>query len=103
MDSTDWCLCCYEHDIRYWQGGTERERAQADSIFKQCILEKTGNRQLAELMYRGVRLGGSPAFPTWYRWGYGWNYRRGYKALTPAEKKEVRLQLQNKKNTNVCH
>ncbi len=106
IDSTDWCLCCYEHDLRYWQGGTEQERAQADSIFKQCILEKTGNRQLAEVMYRGVRLGGSPSFPTWYCWGYGWDYRRGYKALTPAEKKEVRLQFQKKqtkKNTNVCH
>ncbi len=106
MDSTDWCNCCFEHDIRYWQGGTERERAQADSIFKQCILEKTGKIKLAELMYRGVRLGGSPYFPTWYRWGYGWNYNRGYKALNKSEKKEVYLQLQkdlNKKNTKVCH
>ncbi len=99
-------MCCFEHDLSYWQGGTEQNRAQADSVFKQCILKKTGSKKLAELMYQGVRLGGSPWFPTWYRWGYGWKYRRGYKALTEAEKKEVRKQLQiyfNRKNRLTPH
>ncbi|MCH7505772.1 MAG: hypothetical protein IID60_00515 [Proteobacteria bacterium] len=42
---------------------------------------------LATLMYEGVRLGGSPYFYTWYRWGYGWDYDRKYQALTPGERK----------------
>jgi hypothetical protein len=81
----DWCECCLEHDKAYWRGGTREERRAADHSFKECILEKTNNKVLAELMYDGVRLGGSPYFPTWYRWGYGWDYGRGYKALSPEE------------------
>lgn len=38
-------------------------------------------------MRAGVGLGGSPYFPTDFRWGYGWSYVRGYKALTDEEKK----------------
>ena len=92
-NNEDWCECCVEHDKFYWQGGTEEERAQADSIFKACILAKTQDSALAEMMYVGVRLGGSPYFPTWYRWGYGWNYSRGYAPLTTEEKEMVQKML----------
>jgi hypothetical protein len=44
-------------------------------------------------MYRGVRAGGTPYLPTPYRWGYGWRYLRGYKALTEAEKLLVAKRL----------
>ncbi len=89
IDSTTWCECCFEHDIAYWHGGTREERKSADLKFKNCILKKTNDQRLAELMYNGVRLGGSPYFPTLYRWGYGWTYSRGYKPLSPEEKKLV--------------
>ena len=36
-------------------------------------------------MYQAVRVGGSPHFPTWYRWGYGWPTGRGYKKLSEQE------------------
>ena len=36
-------------------------------------------------MYLGVRMGGSPYFKNWYRWGYGWSYQRKYQALTEEE------------------
>ncbi|MBN1407854.1 MAG: hypothetical protein JW956_08700 [Calditrichaceae bacterium] len=92
-NNEDWCECCVEHDKAYWRGGTDEERAQADSLFKVCILVKTQDEPLAEMMYLGVRLGGSPYFPTWYRWGYGWNYQRGYAPLTKEEKKIVQKLL----------
>lgn len=81
----DWCACCFEHDLVYWRGGTYDERAAADARLKSCVLEKTGNAALASLMYEGVRIGGSPYFYNWYRWGYGWGYDRKYQALTPEE------------------
>ena len=90
----DWYECCYEHDLAYWRGGTEEEREKADRILRDCIIKKTNNFHLAELMYKGVRIGGSPYFPTWYRWGYGWNYMRGYKTFTQEEKKLIQIRLQ---------
>jgi len=81
----DWCECCFEHDMKYWRGGTEKERLQADSELMECIFEKTGDENLAKLMYHGVRFGGSPYFYNWYRWGYGWSYDRKYRALNEVE------------------
>lgn len=86
INADDWCQCCLQHDIAYWQGGTEDERLAADEALRDCVLERTGDAQLAEAMYLGVRMGGSPYFKNWYRWGYGWNYERKYQALTEKEK-----------------
>ncbi|MEX0329829.1 MAG: hypothetical protein AB3N64_00265 [Puniceicoccaceae bacterium] len=90
----DWCDCCFEHDIAYWMGGTEEERLAADIALRECVLEKTGNADLADLMYEGVRLGGSPYFYNWYRWGYGWSYDRKYQALTDTERELAETKLQ---------
>ena len=89
INSDDWCDCCLEHDIAYWQGGTEEQRLEADQELRDCVLEKTGNRALAETMYQGVRFGGSPYFYNWYRWGYGWSYERKYQELTLEEQRVV--------------
>jgi len=48
-----------------------------------------GEPQIANLMLAGVRVGGSPYFPTSYRWGYGWSYSRFYKPLTEEEKLQI--------------
>ncbi len=93
-DRTLWCDCCFVHDIAYWRGGTEQERKQADQAFRQCVLARTKSRVLANLMYEGVRAGGHPAFPTWYRWGYGWEYGRGYEPLTNRELQQVQKKLE---------
>ena len=85
IDEDDWCECCFEHDIAYWKGGTEEERLIADEALRQCVLDRTGDEVLANLMFEGVRFGGNPQFPTWYRWGYGWSLDRGYKALSAEE------------------
>ncbi|HSM91489.1 MAG TPA: hypothetical protein VLT47_01310 [Anaeromyxobacteraceae bacterium] len=81
-----WCDCCFTHDIAYWRGGTEAERQGADEALRRCVLERTRDARLAAVMYDGVRLGGSPVFPNWYRWAYGWPYGRGYAPLSAAER-----------------
>jgi len=94
FSDTTWCECCYEHDLVYWRGGTKQERKTADMELKDCIISTTGSRMLARMMYIGVRCGGSPRFPMWYRWGYGWNYGRGYKSLTSEESDIVEEKIQ---------
>ena len=93
ISQEDWCECCFEHDIAYWMGGTEEERLAADLALRECILEKTGNQELAELMYAGVRFGGSPYFYNWYRWGYGWSYDRKYAPLSENEREMADAKL----------
>ena len=100
---SDWCECCFDHDVAYWQGGTEEERLKADETLRECVREKTGNVNLAKVIYQGVRLGGSPYFYNWYRWGYGWDYERKYKKLTDDEKKQVEIKLKKYYSGNHKH
>jgi hypothetical protein len=88
-----WCDCCQNHDLAYWQGGNAKDRDQADASLRDCVLTQTGDQQLAEIMYLGARAGGHPAFPTWYRWGYGWPYGRGYQPLSAMERLQVKAKL----------
>ncbi|HEA19157.1 MAG TPA: hypothetical protein ENH88_22435 [Pseudoalteromonas prydzensis] len=85
-----WLDCCTAHDYSYWQGGTYEQRLFADKQLQECVA-KVGEPQIAQLMLAGVRVGGSPYFPTTFRWGYGWPYPRGYKALTEAEKAQIEM------------
>lgn len=81
----DWCSCCVVHDLAYWRGGSEQQRLQADQALKACVEQTTGDAQLAQTMYLGVRAGGGPELYTPYRWGYGWPFGRGYVALSDEE------------------
>lgn len=87
-----WVECCIQHDIAYWKGGTYEERLKADKKLEACVTD-IGQPGIASIMLNGVRAGGSPYFPTSYRWGYGWPYLRGYKAFSPQDKQQVRLRL----------
>ena len=89
IDARDWCECCVQHDIAYWQGGTELQRLAADEQLRACVLAKTDDELLAETMFNGVRMGGSPWFYNWYRWGYGWTDGRRYQGLTLEEQRMV--------------
>jgi len=91
-----WLSCCTEHDISYWQGGTWHQRQQSDRALKRCVA-KLGQPTIANLMLNGVRIGGSPFWPTSYRWGYGWDYLRGYKPLNTLEKQMINKALQQYK------
>lgn len=87
-----WLKCCTEHDKAYWRGGTREERKLADQALQSCVAA-VGEPAVAALMLAGVRVGGSPYWPTRFRWGYGWDYPRPYGPLTPSELEQVeRLQ-----------
>ena len=72
-----WQSCCVDHDMVYWCGGSSAARCLADEKFRSCIAAKGGGAT-ASIMYWGVRLGGNPWLPTYWRWGYGWSWPRGY-------------------------
>lgn len=73
----DFRHCCDLHDTRYWSGGSAAERKRADHEFRDCIIG-TGHPVTARIYYYGVRVGGTPYLPTSWRWGFGWDYPRGY-------------------------
>lgn len=85
---TLWHSCCVEHDRAYWLGGTYAERLAADKTLQRCVAS-VGEPHVAALMLGGVRVGGSPFWPTRFRWGYGWPWPRGYRALTADERAQV--------------
>jgi len=72
-----WQSCCVEHDMLYWCGGSRAARRFADERLCTCVSEK-GGRALAAIMYWGVRVGGHPWLPTYWRWGYGWPWPHDY-------------------------
>lgn len=54
---------------------------------------KAGEPEIAKLMLAGVRVGGSPYFPSSYRWGYGWSYPRGYQQLSEDDRSNIHNKL----------
>jgi hypothetical protein len=72
-----WRHCCVAHDKQYWCGGTAGQRAQADAILGACVAEAS-SPWMGGLMRLGVRVGGVPWLPFWFRWGYGWPWPRPY-------------------------
>jgi len=83
-----WLTCCEAHDYAYWQGGSYGQRLNADLELQKCVAD-VGEPEIAALMLAGVRVGGSPFFPTSFRWGYGWPYPKLYGELSLDELKQV--------------
>ena len=77
-----WQRCCVEHDMRYWCGGTREQRCEADKDLQQCVAHSPGRfvRVIAPFMRAGVWIGGTPWLPTYWRWGYGYPWLRGYRS-----------------------
>jgi len=92
QQQTLWLNCCIKHDLSYWKGGTHQERLAADLSLEQCVAS-IGEPNVAKIMLAGVRVGGGPYLPTAYRWGYGWPFPRGYKALSAAENQQIKQKL----------
>lgn len=84
-----WGDCCINHDMAYWRGGIAQARFRADDALRECVMVRTGRKAFAGLMYRGVRLTGTPWIPTEFRWGYGWGFGRGYEPLTVDEQQQA--------------
>lgn len=72
-----WQDCCVEHDIAYWCGGTKAMRREADAELERCVAGHY-RRWMGALMEPGVRVGGAPWVPAYWRWGYGHEYPAGY-------------------------
>ncbi len=84
-----WLECCVAHDHAYWKGGSYAERKHSDDELKSCITN-SGEPEVAALMRLGVRVGGSPFWPTKFRWGYGWPWPHFYGPLTEDELAQVK-------------
>ncbi len=91
-----WKHCCVEHDLYFWAGGCGNFRLSADKRLRECVAS-TGAREVAYLMYLGVRIGSySPIKIKEERWGNGWLDGRGdLKPLRPEDLTAVHLELQN--------
>ena len=87
-----WLSCCTEHDKAYWQGGSYQQRLDADIELKRCVAA-VGEPLIAELMLSGVRVGGSPYWPTQFRWGYGYSYPHGYTPTQSLSNRELMMVL----------
>ena len=94
-----WLNCCIAHDKKYWAGGTAAEREAADRQLEACVAG-VGEPAIARIMLAGVRVGGSPWWPTSYRWGYGWPFSHGYRALSAEEQAQARLSLSQYESTH---
>lgn len=87
-----WGHHCVEHDLAYWRGGTAQQRLQADRLLRQRLADD-GRPLVGNLMFLGVRFGGTPWLPTPWRWGFGWPYPRGYRELSAAEQGAAQAML----------
>ncbi|MEE9448362.1 MAG: hypothetical protein V3V09_10435 [Arenicellales bacterium] len=86
-----WEACCVAHDRDYWAGGKAALRAASDAQLQQCVLQSGSSEFRSNIMWLGVRFAGGPWYPSPFRWGYGWPYYRGYKAITPEEQVQINL------------
>jgi hypothetical protein len=88
-----WLQCCTAHDRAYWKGGTHAQRLEADLALRSCVAQ-VDEPEIAAVMLIGVRVGGSPVFPTRFRWGYGWTWPRWYGPLSEEELQQVEQAVQ---------
>lgn len=61
------------HDLKYWAGypGEDVERLIADAELMIDVARILGSTEMAETMFRGVRLGGTEKFNAPFSWGFG--------------------------------
>ena len=61
------------HDLKYWAGypGEDVERLKADAELMMDVARILESTEMAETMFRGVRLGGAELFDAPFSWGFG--------------------------------
>ncbi|HVK62340.1 MAG TPA: hypothetical protein VM432_12350 [Bdellovibrionales bacterium] len=79
-----WAHCCFEHDLRYWFGGSEENFDHSDLELRSCVDSVAGDKW-ANLIYRGVRAGHASPVKSKYHWAWGWLPKRNKVALSPAD------------------
>lgn len=73
-----WLAACTEHDRLYWQGGSRRDRLNADLQLK-ALIKKSGYPLTSKIYFIGTRFGGTPYLPTPWRWGFGHPWPGSYR------------------------
>ena len=77
------------HDLTYWAGGSIDARDSADRCLRTCVAA-TGETEIAEIMYLGVRLGHlSPESFHGQQWGHAWSETE--KRTTPLATDEIEM------------
>lgn len=69
---------CVRHDLHYWIGGSTEDRFSADVMLYHGVQRK-GHPIIALGMLLAVRVGGHPALPFAWRWGYGHDHKNYYR------------------------
>jgi hypothetical protein len=64
---------CFLHDVKYWCGrpGESVDRLVADAELMIDIARALNSTEMAEVMFRGVRIGGHEGFRASFSWGFG--------------------------------
>jgi hypothetical protein len=64
---------CFLHDLKYWAGypGEDVARLIADAELLIDVARLLEDTVMAEVMFRGVRVGGHEAFNRSFSWGFG--------------------------------
>jgi hypothetical protein len=88
-----WAHCCFEHDLRYWFGGTVENQDFSDLQLKACVKEVAGSNW-ASIIYRGVRSGHHSPIKSKYKWSWGWSPSRLGEPLSLEEKELIKARLQ---------
>jgi hypothetical protein len=78
--------------LRYWFGGDQVNMDETDLKLKTCVGEAAGPL-IAELMYKGIRLGHYSPVKNKTKWGWGWTPKRENLPLTNPEIKYITSQV----------
>jgi hypothetical protein len=64
---------CFLHDLKYWAGhpGEDVDRLVADAELMIDVARLLQDIVMAEIMFRGVRVGGHERFKRSFSWGFG--------------------------------
>ena len=89
-----WGQCCFDHDLRYWFGGSEEDMLKADIRLKNCVTARAGSFY-GNLMYYGVRAGHFSPVKNEYKWSWGWSVPRTNQPLNSQEKEVINSGLDN--------
>jgi hypothetical protein len=87
-----WKHCCFEHDLRYWFGGSDQQMKQTDLFLKACVKD-AADGFWAGLIYNGVVAGHSSPVKSKYHWSWAWEPKREEKELSVSEKIYVESEL----------
>jgi hypothetical protein len=72
-----WFIECVKHDWAYYNGGTYKQRLEADQKLYEAV-KKTGHPIWALIIYIAVRFGGSTYWPLPWRWGFKYDWFEKY-------------------------